>query len=358
MKTIRGRVRRAAWLAALLAGGAVQAAGGAAAATAGDAAERPAVAVRQVERAVLIGAAQAGARIVAVGERGLVALSDDGVRWTQAPTPVSVTLTAVRFADAERGVAVGHAGTVLATADGGRGWTRKLDGRRIAQLALDAARAANDARALKEAERLVADGADKPLLDVLMLDAKRWIVVGAYGFAFATEDGGERWTSWMARLDNPRGLHLYTLRRHGQTLLIAGEQGLVLLSGDGGRSFRRVETPYQGSFFSAELTGANEIVLAGLRGNVWRSADGGASWSAIAAPMPVSITATALAADGALLAANQAGFVMALRGDRLVPLHRAPLPPLTGLLPRAGAPLLALGVQGVVPLDLSGGTPK
>ncbi|MCW5658005.1 MAG: hypothetical protein KIT60_09895 [Burkholderiaceae bacterium] len=308
--------------------------------------------MRQVERAVLIGAAQAGARIVAVGERGLVALSDDGgKRWTQAPAPVSVTLTAVRFADAEHGVAVGHAGTVLVSGDGGRSWTRKLDGQRIAQLALEAARASGDTRALKDAERLVADGADKPLLDVLVLDAKRYVVVGAYGFALATEDGGERWVSWMPRLDNPKGLHLYALRRHADTLLVAGEQGLVLLSNDGGRSFGRIETPYKGSFFSAELLGANDIVLAGLRGNVWRSRDGGASWSAVAAPMPVSITATAIGEDGALLATNQAGYVMALRGDRLVPLHRAPLPPLTGLLPRSGAPLLALSVQGVLSVD-------
>lgn len=330
----------------------------AAAAPAGDALERPAVATRQVERAVLLGAAQAGPRIVAVGERGLIALSDDGQRWTQAPAPVSVTLTAVRFADAMHGVAVGHGGTVLATADGGRSWTRKLDGRRLAQIALDTARSGNDARALKEAERLVADGADKPLLDVLLLDAKRWIVVGAYGFAFATDDAGERWVSWMPRLDNPKGQHLYVLRRQGEALLIAGEQGLVLLSRDGGRSFRHIETPYKGSFFSAEFTGTNEIVLAGLRGNAWRSADGGANWSAVASPMPASITATAIAADGSLLAANQAGFVMALRGDRLVPLNRAPLPPINGLLPRTGAPLLALGVQGVVPLDLSSGSPK
>lgn len=326
------------------------------AAAVGDAAERPAVASREVARAVLIGAAQAGPRVVAVGERGLIALSDDGRRWTQASAPASVTLTAVRFADERHGVAVGHAGTVLATADGGSTWTRRLDGRRIAQLALDTARAAGDPHALKEAERLVADGADKPLLDVLMFDAKRWVVVGAYGLAFATQDGGEHWVSWMARLDNPKALHLYALRRHGDSVLMAGEQGLVLLSDDGGRSFRRIETPYKGSFFSAEFTGPGEIVLAGLRGNAWRSTDGGASWAAITSPMPVSITATALAADGTLLAANQAGFVMALRGNSLVPLNRSPLPPLNALLPRGNAALLGFSVQGVMPLDLSAGT--
>jgi photosystem II stability/assembly factor-like uncharacterized protein len=154
----------------------------------------------------------------------------------------------------------------------------------------------------------------------------------------------------MPRLPNPKGLHLYAARQRGQTVLLAGEQGLVLLSSDGGLSFRRVETPYKGSFFTAELPGEHGIVLAGLRGHAFRSVDGGASWTPISAPIPASITATTLAADGRLLAANQAGFVMALQGDKLVPLHAAPLPPLNGLLRRAGAPLLALTVQGAIPV--------
>ena len=318
-----------------------------AAAPAGPALERAAMVVRAPERAVLVGAALAGERIVAVGERGIVALSDDGARhWRQAAVPTSVTLTAVRFADAKQGWAVGHGGTVLASEDGGERWTRRLDGRQAAQIVLDAARAAGDAHAVQEAERLLADGPDKPLLDLLLLGGPRLLAVGAYGLALASEDGGKTWQSWMPRLPNPKGLHLYAARQRGQTLLIAGEQGLVLLSIDAGRSFRRIETPYKGSFFSAELLGEQDIVLAGLRGTVLRSADGGAGWSPVAVPIPASITATTLAADGRLLAASQAGFVMALQGDRLVPLNTAPLPPLNGLLPRAGAPVLALTVQG------------
>jgi len=320
------------------------------AAPVGDALDRPALAVQRPQAAVLLAGARAGSRIVVVGERGLIAVSDDGAAsWSQVPSPASVTLTAVRFADARHGYAIGHGGVVLATVDGSAHWTRLLDGRRIAQLALQAAQAAGDPARLKEAQRLVADGADKPLLDLQVLDARRAVVVGAYGLALATEDGGTSWTPWMDRLDNPKGLHLNAIRRDGDTLLIAGEQGLALLSTDAGRSFRRLAVPYAGSFFTAELSGS-DLVLAGLRGNVWRSADGGTSWRQLAVPVPASITASARAADGRLLLASQAGLVLALNDGAAVPMPGKPLPPLNALLPLKPQGLLALSVQGAITL--------
>lgn len=323
----------------------------AAAAPVGPALDRPALASRHAEHAVLLGAALAGERIVALGERGIVVLSDDGGKtWRQANVPVSTTLTALRFADSNNGFAVGHGGVVLGTADGGQTWTRLLDGRRIAELALQAAQAGGDAAALKEAQRLVADGADKPLLDLWVFDAKRVLVVGAYGLAFETDDGGKSWTPWMARLDNPKGLHLNAVRAQGDALLIAGEQGLVLHSADGGRHWQRLATPYKGSFFTAEMRSAQEWVVAGLRGNAWRTADGGTSWQALATPMPVSITGSAVGKGGALWFVNQAGFVLALRDGALVPLNRAPLAPLNGVLALADGRLLALSIHGALPV--------
>jgi photosystem II stability/assembly factor-like uncharacterized protein len=311
--------------------------------------DRPALAVRAPGRAVLLGAALAGDRIVAVGERGIVVVSDDGGhRWTQSPTPTSVTLTAVRFVDARRGWAIGHGGTVLVSRDGGSSWTRQLDGRRAAQIALIAARETGDARLIADAERLVADGPDKPFLD-LVVSEKRVLVVGAYGLALASVDGGQTWTSWIGRLPNPKGLHLYVVRQRGDTLLLAGERGLVLMSHDDGQSFRRVETPYKGSFFAAELlTGSTEILLAGLRGNALRSPDGGANWSSLAAPVPVSITATAVDSRGQVLAVNQAGMLMSVEGERLVQIRNVELPPLNGLLATGNRSILALSFQGPV----------
>lgn len=316
-----------------------------------DALQRPALMARQPERAVLLGIARAGERLVAVGERGIVLVSDDdGARWRQVPTPVSVTLTAIRFGSARYGVAVGHGGTVLVTRDAGDTWTRQLEGRQLAQKAMVAAQASADAGALRDAEQLVADGPDKPILDALQLDAKRTLVVGAYGIAFFSEDEGQSWAPWMARLDNPKGLHLYSLRARGGQIVIVGEQGLVLRSDDGGRQFHRITTPYQGSFFTLELPADNEIVLAGLRGNVWRSVDSGRSWVQVATPAPVSITASALQADGRVRLVTQAGGVLALNGDTLAALPLASTVPLSGFVTRRDGSVLAVGPRGIVAL--------
>ena len=318
------------------------------AAPVGDASQRPALMVKAPQRAVLIAAALAGERIVAVGERGIVALSDDrGTTWRQAPCPVSITLTMVRFADARHGVAVGHGGTVLTTSDSGATWAVRLNGRRLAQLAKEAATTPD---ATKDAERLLADGPDKPFLDVLVWDDKRMLVVGAYGLAFHSADGGASWKPWMARIPNPKGLHWYVARRAGKTLVLAGEQGLVVRSDDGGETFAPVASPYKGSWFTGSLRDDGSLVLAGLRGNVWRSADLGATWSQLVSPAPASITASATATDGALLLASQAGVVLALNGDALVPVPSAPVPMPAALLPLPGGPVLSFGVAGVAPL--------
>lgn len=320
----------------------------------GDALDRPAVVARDAAHAVLLTAAQAGARLVVAGERGIVLTSDDAARtWRQSRVPVSVSLTALRFADAERGWLVGHGGTVLATVNGGRTWTRQLDGRTIARLELEAARADGDAAALKAAERLVADGPDKPLLDLLVLDAQRAVAVGAYGLALATDDGGASWSSWRRRLDNPKELHFYAVRKRGDRIAVAGEQGLLRLSTDAGRTFRRIATPYQGSFFTLEMPSDGEILAAGLRGNVWRSVDDGASWSQVASPAPVSVTASAQRADGSLVFVNQAGMVLELRQSALQALPTGPLPPLNGVAALSDGALLTVSIHGARLIDVA-----
>lgn len=348
----------------LAAGGALAglaAAGAAGAAPIGDALDRPSAVTPLAARAVLLGGAQTGGRLVAVGERGIVALSDDGgAQWRSVAVPASVTLTAVRFTGTH-GFAVGHGGTVMTSDDAGSHWTRRLDGRQAARLALLSAQDSGDDAAIRDARQLVADGPDKPFLDVLAFDARHALAVGAYGLAFHTQDGGAHWTPWMARLDNPRGLHLYAIRARGQRIVIAGEQGLVLQSDDAGRHFRRIDTPYKGSFFTLELPADDEIVLAGLRGNVWRSSDAGRQWTQVPVAVPASITGSALQADGSVLMVNQAGMVLTVQGGTLVPLRTTTdtgsPPPLNAVLPRADGSLVTLGMQGVALVPPPGAKP-
>jgi hypothetical protein len=160
----------------------------------------------------------------------------------------------------------------------------------------------------------------------------------------------------MQRLPNPSGAHLYALRVRGQTMLITGEQGLVLRSTDGGQTFTSLTTPYKGSFFAAELPGDQEIVLAGLRGNVWRSVDSGATWSQIPTPVPSSITASAMA-GGQVLLGNQAGQVLRLAGGRISPLDVPPLPPLTALHGTDAGALIAFSYLGAITVRQPGSQP-
>ena len=318
---------------------------------------QPAQANIRAAHSLQLSVARAGGRLVSVGERGIVLLSDDGGRsWRQArAVPVSVALTQVCFVSDTLGWAVGHSGVVLNTRDGGDTWQRQLDGIQTAQIvaanARDLAASGGEAgaRQLREAEALVQDGPDKPFLGVYFADASHGWVVGAYGLALTTRDGGKSWQSLVGRIPNPGGKHLYAVRQDAGSLLVAGEQGVLFRSGDGGASFEKIPTPYAGTFFGALPVGAHGLLAYGLRGNAWRSDDAGAHWSRIELARAVTLTAALRLADGALLLADESGRL--LRGDatatRFVPLA-TPLPAgLTAMVQAADGALVASGARGV-----------
>lgn len=322
--------------------------------------ERAAPAVRSPERAVLLAAGQAGARLVAVGEHGVVILSDDqGATWRQARgVPTSVSLAAVRFVNERTGWAVGHAGVILRTTDAGDTWARQADGRSLAQASLAAARRSEDGRAIKAAQQLIDDGPDKPLMGILAFDAQHVLVVGAYGLAYETTDGGSTWTGIMDRLDNPKGLHLNAVERGGDAIYVAGEQGLLLRSDDGGRSFSSLPTPYEGSWFALAATSDGAVIAAGLRGNAFAASDKGANWRRLEGAAPASFVGAAVLGGRRVVLVNQAGQLVGVApGGTLQALPGPPLPPTSALVALAAGDLLAVGMNGAMRLTATGHRP-
>ena len=260
-----------------------------------DLLDLPAVASARSLDGLMLDVTRAGKRLVAVGAYGSILFSDDsGANWQQAIVPVQVTLTSVSFPSPEQGWAVGHDAVILHSSDGGESWEKQLDGRQTGAMSLVAARekmAQLEAQvdpdmmemdaadmALSEAEREQAVGPNRPFLDVWFRDEHYGIAVGAFNYFFVTEDGGRSWQDRSLSLPNPDTLHLYSIHVIAtDTLLMAGEFGLVLRSTDGGDSWQALDLGYEGTLFA--VSGMNgHAWVTGLRGNAFYSADAGDSW--------------------------------------------------------------------------------
>lgn len=327
--------------------------------TVGSVMTSPAIQISAPEKAVLIDISRADNRLVAVGERGLIVVSDNnGQSWRQVPVPVSVTLTAVQFVDAQHGWAVGHSGTVLSTIDSGENWKVLLDGVQAAKVELRAAQfeqsSSTDPDAagarLLSAEQSVADGADKPFLAVNFLDAKRGLIVGAFGMAFTTQDGGASWQSLAGHIENPGLVHLYAIARKGNVWLLAGEQGYLARSIDNGQSFTQLVSPYEGSFFTAAVRNDGAFLLAGLNGHAYLSSDEGESFHEMSVSSPTSFSASDRLVDGTVLLANQAGGLFSnavSSGETLHALGNSLGKPVSGLIEAADGTLIVAGFAGL-----------
>ncbi|WGK92670.1 WD40/YVTN/BNR-like repeat-containing protein [Pseudomonas migulae] len=310
----------------------------------------------------LSGMARAGERVIAVGQRGHILFSDDaGKHWQQAAVPVSADLTAVNFPTTTQGWAVGNDGVVLHSSDAGATWQKQLDGRQIGALlvkhytALASAEPGNEQWPLlvAEGQRLIDQGADKPLLDTWFANDKVGYVVGVFNLILRTEDGGQSWTPFQDRTDNPQGFHLNAIASTGDALYIAGEQGLLLKWDDNTQRFSAVPTPYQGSFFGV-LGKPGEALVYGLRGNVLRSTDGGHHWTALDTGLHVSITAGLIDARGDYRLFTQGGQMLVSQGTGAqLHLLRQPVPtPVAGVTQSAAGALVVAGSRGAQTLAL------
>jgi photosystem II stability/assembly factor-like uncharacterized protein len=260
----------------------------------------------------------------AVGDRGTIwATTDGGQAWRAQISGTSARLEAVWFVDAEHGFAVGGAatpythtsvGVLLSTSDGGRTWS---------------------AETKTPLPRLCG---------IRMFGQHGWAVGEGSslfpGGVFSTADGGRTWStlpstrfeSWVtgafsgtgagvvagkgkrvARISGkriedvelglPPAANIRRLRMSSETRgWIIGDQGLVRVTGDGGRTWEAptgaLPAMSKGSDFRAICARDENVWIAGSPGAVvWHSANGGRTWAMY--PTGVSVPLAAMTfADG------------------------------------------------------------
>jgi len=252
-------------------------------------------------KALLVHSTQVGDKVVAVGAYGNVVFSSDGENWQQGKVPTRRLLTTVEFIDEQEGWVAGHDTLILHTTDGGANWE------------------------IQYSDPWTGGDIPKPILDLVFTDAKHGYAVGAFSLLLETRDGGVSWTavdtSVLYDMLVDSGLepepNLYAIKPFRQGFLIVGELGTLLYFNPAGdtveETWEILESPYEGTFFSAEIYANDELFIFGLRGHMFHSRDGGESWSEINTGTIANINAITQLPDGSFIAVGDAGTILRIR---------------------------------------------
>ncbi|MBS0486589.1 MAG: hypothetical protein JSS13_04555 [Proteobacteria bacterium] len=318
-----------------------------------DPVDSPAEIMPLAAQSLLLGLARTANGYVAVGGRGDILVSADGANWKQVKVPTRSTLTAVAAVDANVW-AVGHDGVIVHSSDNGEHWQMQRK---------DPWRKADESATVDPRH-----GA--PLLGVLFTDAKHGFAIGAYSLALRTDDGGEHWqemtvaprpkddaddaaaaddasaqnaansaadkgksgeAKWTfnqsdLKIGQEATPHLNAITRTGSgALFIVGERGAAFRSRDDGKTWQRLQLPYDGSMFGVIGYAADHVLAFGLRGHVFESTDLGDHWTQVPTGTELSLMggtaladggATIVGANGIVLTRAKAGEAFAMRVDQ------------------------------------------
>ena len=336
-----------------------------------DPVDAPAEIMPLAANSLKLAIAKSGEHYIAVGGRGEIVRSSDAKTWKQSEVPTRTTFTSVAAIDSNVW-AVGHEGLIAYSADGGEHWQIQRK---------DPMRA--DAQA-NEATRDPQQGA--PLLCVLFSDARHGFAVGAYSLALRTDDGGERWQPMTVaavaekkagaadddaieddeaapahggsqtfsekdlKIGEEASPHLNAIARTGSGgLVIVGERGSAFQSRDDGKTWKRIQLPYDGSMFGV-LGYENDHALAfGLRGHVYETADLGTHWAEVETKTDLSLMGGAALPDGGAVIVGANGIVLARlhAHDELHGFIDTPAGIIAAVMPLPDRTLLIAGENGL-----------
>jgi len=164
---------------------------------------------------------------------------------------------------------------------------------------------------------------------------------------------GDLFSAEDLELEDEADPHFNAITPLGEhTLVIVGERGTLLRSGDDGATWKRLPFPYKGSMFGVLPLGENQLLAFGLRGNVYESKDGGSSWSKVDSQASVSLMGGALLEGGGVVLAGANGTVLRRDGAdqpfTIATFHNAAgeTPALAGILPDGRGDFVIVGDKG------------
>jgi photosystem II stability/assembly factor-like uncharacterized protein len=307
----------------------------------------PDTAIRS-DQLLIGGLAMTGTRVVAVGELGNILIADSprGPWRLASVTPQrGSTLTNVMF-DNDIGLAIGHDGQILRSTDRGDTWK---------EITFNAEQS-------------------EPLLGIAGPYDGKIFAFGAFGLLMTSADRGVSWQRVALNITNPRKpaaapainpddifaavpeerdyttSHLNGMTRTAAgELLLVGERGLMLLSSDGGQSWRMLPEIYGGSFFGVLSLPTNGLVAYGMRGNAFVSNDNGRTWKKSTVPEPVSLFGGTVTPSGEVLlvGANNAVFSSKDGGQSYTRISRNERRDVADVLALEGGGRLTAGEGGI-----------
>lgn len=259
-------------------------------------------------------------RLVTVGDRGHILFSDDsGKSWSQAKVPTTQMLTAVHFPSESIGYAVGHDAVILKTSDGGESWARVYD-----DLEMEA-----------------------PLLDVWFDNENTGIALGAYGYIIRTTDGGKTWNDISHTINNEEEFHYNAIASDGgDNVYIAGEAGIVFHSPDRGKTWKNLESPYDGSLFGITAS-QDEVFIHGLRGTIFRSGDQGKTWKIMETGSDETLFGSVKLDSGNNVFVGNSGSVLSGKEGSWSAVNRSDRVSLSSLAAGADGSIVVVGQGGV-----------
>lgn len=232
-----------------------------------------------------------GSTVYLLCENGAVLRSGDAGAWETIRIPADGHLRAIQFVDANRGFVAGDSGTLLSTQDGGKNWNRIDTGEREH---FTDVRARGTHVWVAGYEGTIVHSAD-----------------GWWGLLLRTGDGGKTWR--QINVPGVRETLSSVYFRDAQNGWASGMYGVVLRSRDGGVKWKRQQTPGK-AWLRSLAFGRDGAGWIAAEYDLLRSDDGGESWHTV--PLETSMAVTrVLATSNALLAVTPGFLLMRPRNE-------------------------------------------